>query len=153
MVVFYAVQMIEGVGHMHSKGIMHRDLKLQNILLDKNGYIKICDFGLSLKMKPGETDDQCSGTPTTMAAQIIKKQPYNMMVDWWAIGILLFQLLYGNYPFKIFNKSINTQQYHECICNDEITFPPEHEEHFVSDEMKDLILKLCTKDPTKRIGS
>ena len=52
---------------MHSKGIMHRDLKLQNVLLDKNGYIKICDFGLSYKLEPGEKHDQQCGTPTTMA--------------------------------------------------------------------------------------
>ena len=69
------------------------------------------------------------------------------MVDWWAIGIILFQLLYGDYPFKLFDKTLNTVKYQNCICNDAITFPPDREDHPVSDEIKDLILKLCTKDP------
>jgi serine/threonine protein kinase len=94
-------QIIEGIGYIHSKNILHRDIKLENILLDDKGHIKIADFGVGKQIKPGQTlYDQC-GTPAYIAPEIIAEEGYDRgTVDMWSSGVVLFAMLYGNVPFK-----------------------------------------------------
>ena len=76
---------------------------MDNILVDSDAYIKLADFGLCLKLLPGETTDKYCGTVTTMAPEVIKKEAYRLMPDWWSVGIILYQLMMFQSPFDKFN--------------------------------------------------
>ena len=97
-------QIIEGIGYIHSKSILHRDIKLDNILLDGKGNVKIADFGVSKTVKPGEVMYEQSGTPAYIAPEIIKNEGYKgFKADLWSAGVVLFALLFGTVPFKANN--------------------------------------------------
>lgn len=94
-------QVIESLAYCHSKGILHRDIKLDNILLDTKGIIKICDFGVGKIVKKGEKMTEQCGTPAYIAPEILKDEGYyGFAVDIWSAGVVLFAMLYGTVPFK-----------------------------------------------------
>jgi len=94
-------QLAEGVSYLHKHNIAHRDLKLENILINSDKNIKIIDFGFSLVTSKNKPLNICCGTPSYMAPELIaKKNYYGHLVDIWALGILLFVLLSGQFPFK-----------------------------------------------------
>jgi serine/threonine protein kinase len=97
-------QIIEGLGYLHSKSILHRDIKLDNILLDGKGQVKIADFGVSKLVKPNEIMREQCGTPAYIAPEIIKDQGYTgFKADLWSAGVVLYAMLYGTVPFKANN--------------------------------------------------
>lgn len=92
-------QIFEGVRHCHEKRISHRDLKLENILVDENNGVKIIDFGFSSKC--GQKLQNFCGTPPYMAPEIAGRVPYHgEPADMWALGILLYLMLFGKFPFR-----------------------------------------------------
>ena len=94
-------QIIEALSYCHSKSILHRDIKLDNILLDANGRVKICDFGVGKIVKKGEKMTEQCGTPAYIAPEILRDQGYHgFAVDIWSAGVVLFAMLYGTVPFK-----------------------------------------------------
>lgn len=104
-------QIIEGIGYIHSKSILHRDIKLDNILLDGKGNVKIADFGVSKTVKRGEIMYEQSGTPAYIAPEIIKNEGYRgFKADLWSAGVVLFALLFGTVPFKANNMKDLHQQ-------------------------------------------
>ena len=157
---FLFLQIIKGIKYIHSKNIVHRDIKLENILIDVNNNIKICDFGIGkiLSEKDEKLYDQC-GTPMYMAPEILlstKEKGYNAFpVDLWSAGIALYIMLSGNLPFIIKpidtsnseNKSTNYALQYSIINNE----PKEIEN--ISDDARDLLSKLLNKNPKKRIKS
>ena len=97
-------QIIEGIGYIHSKKVLHRDIKLDNILLDGKGHVKIADFGVSKSVKKGELMFEQSGTPAYIAPEIIRDKGYKgFKADLWSAGVVLFALLFGTVPFKANN--------------------------------------------------
>jgi len=91
-VQFYAAQIALAIGHLHSKRIIYRDLKLENILMNDDGYILLSDFGLSKILPPGQLSFTLCGTAAYIAPEILSKSSYDFKVDWWALGVLVFEM-------------------------------------------------------------
>jgi NUAK family SNF1-like kinase len=101
---FIFKQIIEGIAHIHSKNILHRDIKLDNILIDGKGNVKIGDFGVSKTVNPGDVLKEQCGTPAYIAPEILEDRGYKgSTVDMWSVGVVLFAMLYGSVPFKANN--------------------------------------------------
>lgn len=118
-ITMYIAQIVLAVGHLHDKGIAHRDLKLENILIDQDGFIKVIDYGLAKKVARNEKSDDFLGTFLYMAPEMVNKQGHSQAVDWWAVGIILYELLFGFTPFLAPTKE---QRFYK-ITSDQIQFP------------------------------
>ena len=101
---FYGAQLAIAIGYLHSKGIAHRDLKLENILVDTDGYLKIIDYGLAKMLKDDDESQSFCGTPEYLAPEMVKGEPHDKSVDWWAMGVLMYEMLIGVTPFFNRNK-------------------------------------------------
>ena len=138
------------IGKLHEKGIMHRDLKLENIMIDETGYVKIIDYGLAKILKDGAIAQSYCGTPEYLAPEMVTNAGHDLTVDWWAIGVLLYEMLIGVTPF--FNRNRNVLM--SKIKHSRIVFPDRRTYTIeYSDEIVDLISKLLKKDRTKRLGA
>ena len=94
-------QIMQGIAYMHQQGIVHRDIKLDNILLDGHGNIKIADFGVSRRVIEGELLFEQCGTPAYIAPEIVQEIGYKgFPVDIWSAGVCLYAIMYGSVPFK-----------------------------------------------------
>lgn len=142
---FYACEVLLGLKYFHDNGIVYRDLKLDNILLTTKGHIKIGDYGLCKEdMWHKSTTSTFCGTPEFMAPEIVAGKPYDRSVDWWAFGVLLFQMLLCQSPFK----GDDEDDIFNAIENDEVKYPINLSRQTV------LVLQaLLTKDPSQRLGS
>eukprot|EP00033_Pygsuia_biforma_P001366 GCRY01001547.1.p1 GENE.GCRY01001547.1~~GCRY01001547.1.p1 ORF type:complete len:369 (+),score=53.60 GCRY01001547.1:190-1296(+) len=139
--IFYASEIVHAFDYMHSKDIIYRDLKPENILLDKTGHVKITDFGFAKRCRD-KTWTLC-GTPEYLAPEIITTKGHGKGADWWALGILIYEMLAGYPPF--FDDSPFC--IYEKILAGRIHFPS----HF-DPVSRDLIKQLLTADLTKRLG-
>lgn len=119
VVRFYAAQIVMAIGYLHDKDIVHRDLKLENILVAQNGYIKIIDYGLAKIVKENEETMSFCGTPEYLAPEMLTKEGHDKAVDWWALGILMYEMLIGVTPF--FNRNQNALM--NKIKNSPCVFP------------------------------
>ena len=146
-VKFFVAQIIEGLGLLHLKDIIYQDIKPENILLDVNGYVKLADFGAAKYVSQTKNYKTFVGTSDYIAPEVLKKLPYTKTVDWWGLGILIYELLYGRTPF--FNK--NTKISFRMILTEKPIFPESTRP--VSDSCKDFILQLLNKDHQKRLGA
>ncbi|KAB7501005.1 putative protein kinase C delta type-like protein [Armadillidium nasatum] len=141
---FYAAEIISGLKFLHNKGIIYRDLKLDNILLDYEGHIRIADFGMcKLQIYLDRFADTFCGTPDYMAPEVIKGLHYNQCVDWWSFGVLLYEMMIGKSPFK----GCDEDHLFWLICNEEPFYP-----RFLSREAQSLLKMLLDKDASRRIG-
>ena len=139
---FYAAEIISALQYMHSVDIIYRDLKPENLLIDQKGHIKITDFGFAKKV-PDRTWTLC-GTPEYLAPEIIQSKGHGKPADWWALGILIYEMLVGNPPF--FDDS--PFGIYEKILAGKFGFPSH-----VDSLAKDLIRRLLVNDVSKRLGN
>lgn len=104
-VKFFIMQVAIGLGHLHNKGIVYRDLKPENVLIGEDGYLVVCDYGIAKMLQGGEATYSSIGTMEYMAPEMIKaSKGYAHAVDWWALGTLLYELLIGIPPFYHHNQ-------------------------------------------------
>ncbi|WVW85976.1 hypothetical protein I302_108014 [Kwoniella bestiolae CBS 10118] len=139
---FYLASIILAIEYMHSKNIIYRDLKPENLLLDRYGYLRIADFGFA-KIIEDRTFTLC-GTPEYLAPEIVLSQGHGKAVDWWALGILAFEMLAGYPPFF----DDHPLGIYEKILRGDIAFPSH-----IDPYAKDLIRGLLTADRSKRLGN
>ena len=98
----FIIQIVTAVGYLHELDLVHRDLKLENIMVCDDGYIKLIDFGMATMLKPGERSGDYVGTAEYMAPEILensKDRQTDKNVDWWAVGIIAYELMFGWTPF------------------------------------------------------
>jgi serine/threonine protein kinase len=138
---FYAAEVTLALGHCHASCIAYRDLKLENILMDSQGHVKITDFGFA-KVVRTRTYTRC-GTPDYMAPEIIGMKGHDMSVDWWSMGVLIYELLTGRTPFV----GSSSQATYQNVLHNEPRFPSHFTEH-----ARGIVRQLLTKDRTRRLG-
>ncbi|CAG8557120.1 10330_t:CDS:10 [Ambispora leptoticha] len=142
---FYAAEVLLALEYFHKQGIIYRDLKLDNILLTLDGHIKIADYGLCKEeMWFGNTTNTFCGTPEFMAPEILLEQRYGRAVDWWAFGVLIYEMLLGQSPFR----GDDEDEIFDAILEDEILYPINMSRDSVS-----ILQRLLTRDPERRLGS
>lgn len=137
----YIAELSLAINYLHCLGVIYRDLKPENVLLDAQGHLKLTDFGLAKNLDDtGETATFC-GTSEYLAPEIIARKPYGPKIDWWAIGILTYELLYSQTPFYDRNKA----KMFQSIRNEKPRFPRKADPATV-----DFINSLLEKEPEKR---
>jgi len=134
--------------HLHSKDIVYRDLKPENILLDAEGHVKLTDFGLSKMDVVGSGSEEGTktfcGTPEYLAPEILENKGHGKAVDWWSLGILLFEMMAGLPPFY----DTNTEVMYEKILSQELRFPRNFHP-----ETKSLLQGMLTRKVEDRLGT
>ncbi|KAH7100378.1 hypothetical protein BKA62DRAFT_771645 [Auriculariales sp. MPI-PUGE-AT-0066] len=136
---FYASEVCLALEYFHANGIIYRDLKLDNILLTLDGHVKVADYGLCKEeMGWGKTTSTFCGTPEFMAPEILLEQRYGLAVDWWAFGVLMYEMLLGQSPFR----GDDEDEIFDAILEDEPLYP--------ITMPRDALL---TRDPSRRLGS
>lgn len=144
---FYTAELLCALECLHGFNVIYRDLKPENILLDYSGHIALCDFGLcKLDMKDEDRTNTFCGTPEYLAPELLLGQGYTKTVDWWTLGVLLYEMLTGLPPFY----DENTNEMYRKILSEPLHFPgPE----IVPPAAKDLLTKLLNRKPEQRLGA
>ncbi|KAF7281219.1 AKT serine/threonine protein kinase [Rhynchophorus ferrugineus] len=141
---FYGAEIISALAYLHSQGIIYRDLKLENLLLDQDGHIKITDFGLCKEdITYGRTTKTFCGTPEYLAPEVLEDNDYGRAVDWWGIGVVMYEMMCGRLPF--YNRDHDVL--FTLILMSDVKFPRN-----LSAEAKNLLSGLLVKNPQKRLG-
>uniref|UniRef100_A0AAR2M0F7 protein kinase C n=1 Tax=Pygocentrus nattereri TaxID=42514 RepID=A0AAR2M0F7_PYGNA len=142
---FYAACVLLGLEFLHQNKIVYRDLKLDNLLMDADGFVRIADFGLCKEgMGHGDRTSTFCGTPEFLAPEVLTDSTYTRAVDWWGLGVLIYEMLVGESPFP----GDDEEEVFDSIVNDEVRYP-----RFLSPESVSIIQKLLQKNPEKRLGA
>nr|XP_033779945.1 serine/threonine-protein kinase N1 isoform X1 [Geotrypetes seraphini] len=143
--MFYAACVVLGLQFLHDHKIVYRDLKLDNLLLDTEGFVKIADFGLCKEgMGYGDRTSTFCGTPEFLAPEVLTDTSYTRAVDWWGFGVLVYEMMVGESPFP----GDDEEEVFDSIVNDEVRYP-----RFLSTEAIGLMRRLLRRNPERRLGS
>ncbi|XP_017272239.1 serine/threonine-protein kinase N1b isoform X1 [Kryptolebias marmoratus] len=142
---FYSACVVLGLQFLHEHKIVYRDLKLDNLLLDTEGFVKIADFGLCKEgMGYGDRTSTFCGTPEFLAPEVLTDTSYTRAVDWWGLGVLVYEMLVGESPFP----GDDEEEVFDSIVNDEVRYP-----RFLSTEAIGIMRRLLRRNPERRLGS
>uniref|UniRef100_A0A3Q3ITW8 Protein kinase domain-containing protein n=1 Tax=Monopterus albus TaxID=43700 RepID=A0A3Q3ITW8_MONAL len=142
--VFYSACVLLGLEFLHVNKIIYRDLKLDNLLMDADGFVKITDFGLCKEgMGHGDRTSTFCGTPEFLAPEVLTDDNYTRAVDWWGMGVLIYEMLVGESPFP----GEDEEEVFDSIVNDDVQYPASLPLDAVC-----IIQKLLKKNPVKRLG-
>lgn len=145
---FLVAEILLAIEHIHNLGVVYRDLKLENVLLDEKGHVRVADFGLSKVLqrtdRPMELTQTFCGTREYVAPEMLSGKPYGSSVDLWAFGILLYEILCGRTPFY----SRQRGEIYARIENAQVFYPKE-----MSKDVQDLLKGLLNRDVTQRLGT
>ena len=139
---FYAACVASVFAHLHERDIVYRDLKPENLLLDHDGYIKVTDFGFAKHIPQNKTFTLC-GTPEYLAPEILLNQGHGRGVDWWALGVLIYEMLSGRAPFT----HEDTMEIYQMILRADVLYPA-----YFHPDARSLLRRLMQPDLTKRFG-
>ncbi|RZF43080.1 hypothetical protein LSTR_LSTR001258 [Laodelphax striatellus] len=141
---FYAAEVTLALQFLHKHGVVYRDLKLDNILLDNEGHCKLADFGMCKEgILDGATTTTFCGTPDYIAPEILQELDYGPSVDWWALGVLMYEMMAGQPPFE----ADNEDDLFESILHDDVLYPV-----WLTKEAVSILKGFMTKNPSKRLG-
>jgi protein kinase X len=140
---FYAAEVLLALEYIHTASHVYRDLKPENILMDASGHVKLADMGFCKELRAGERTYTTCGTADYMAPEVMLCQGYNRSADYWAFGVLVFEMLTGNAPFA----SKSDRERHHKILNAQLAFPPDF-----NLQAKALVSGLCVLDISHRLG-
>ncbi|XP_074527397.1 serine/threonine-protein kinase N2-like isoform X2 [Halichoeres trimaculatus] len=142
---FYSACVVLGLEFLHLNKIIYRDLKLDNLLMDADGFVKITDFGLCKEgMGHGDRTSTFCGTPEFLAPEVLTDDNYTRAVDWWGMGVLIYEMLVGESPFP----GEDEEEVFDSIVNDDVHYPGSLPQDVVS-----IVQKLLKKNPLKRLGA
>ncbi|DAZ96383.1 TPA: hypothetical protein N0F65_010750, partial [Lagenidium giganteum] len=157
---FYAAQVVLAIRALHTQGFVHRDLKSGNILVDKRGFAKVIDFGLAKELSKADPKDPASrtssfcGTHYIMAPEVFLRTEYGFQVDWWGLGVIIYEMVCGRPPWEYQSKSATSlEAYFDSISNfaknisTSLLLPDS-----ASPELKSLLQQLLAFNPGKRLG-
>nr|XP_046219705.1 rhodopsin kinase GRK1-like [Oncorhynchus gorbuscha] len=145
---FYAAQIIQGMEHLHQKRIIYRDLKPENVLLDNEGNVRISDLGLAVELKENQTKIKgYAGTPGFMAPELLKGEKYDTSVDYFTLGVTLFEFMAAKNPFRERGEKVEKEALKERIMTGTVVYP----ETF-SENAKSICSALLEKQVDKRLG-
>lgn len=143
--IIIGAEVLDALLFLHENGIIYRDLKLDNVMLDHEGHVKLTDFGMTKwEMRPPSSTRTFCGTPDYLAPEIIKRQDYTLTVDYWTLGVLIYEMLIAAPPFY----GENEEELFKNIVSGKFSIPKS-----VSKEATSLINKLMTKQPSSRLGN
>ncbi|GLV32684.1 G protein-coupled receptor kinase 2 [Carabus blaptoides fortunei] len=144
---FYAAEVVCGLDHLHQQGIVYRDCKPENILLDDAGHVRISDLGLAVDIPEGESVRGRVGTVGYMAPEVIDNEKYTFSPDWFSFGCLLYEMIEGQAPFRARKEKVKREEVDRRVKNE-----PEKYSSKFSEEAKSLCQQLLAKSPTARLG-
>jgi hypothetical protein len=155
---FYAAEVLSALAHLHTLDIIYRDLKGANVMIASTGHVRLVDFGLAkLQADTPRSAFSLVGSPFYVAPEVLSnfegRCGYGKAVDWWGMGVLIYEMLLGHTPFMTSGVRLtaeNKKQLYHDICHSDVTFPPDVE---IDANAKSLIMGLLDKEPMSRLGS
>lgn len=141
----YLSEILSAIEELHSKGILFRDLKPDNVVLDEEGHAVLTDFGLSKENPEDQNAESFCGSYAYLAPEMIKWEGHGKSVDWYLLGVFLYEMLFGIPPYYDNDRDTLFQN----ILSQDLHFPHSN----ISENCKDLLLKLLNKDPSNRLGT
>ncbi|KAF9951534.1 hypothetical protein BGZ70_000940 [Mortierella alpina] len=147
VVRFYVAELALALNSLHARRIIHRDLKPDNVLLDEHGHAHLTDFNIAVYFNPSKPLLSIAGSMAYMAPEVLMRKGYLESVDWWSLGVVMFELLFGKRPFRGKSNELLTNS----ILRDPLPFP-DNVDDMVSASCLDVLSKLCERDISKRLG-
>ncbi|KAG0367529.1 kinase-like domain-containing protein [Gamsiella multidivaricata] len=147
VVRFYVAELALALDALHARRIIHRDLKPDNVLLDEHGHVHLTDFNIAVYFNPAKPLMSIAGSMAYMAPEVLLRMGYLESVDWWSLGVVMFELLFGRRPFRGKSNDLLTNS----ILYDPLPFP-KNVETIVSAPCLDVLSRLCERDINKRLG-